>query len=51
MVLLDSLHAARLPPHPFCVAAVSYCDFSIAVRKRIPAAEYVNAILREWEIG
>ena len=33
---------------PFCVRRCSYCDFSIAVRKRIPATEYVNAILREW---
>ena len=33
---------------PFCVRRCSYCDFSIAVRKRIPAAEYVNAVLREW---
>ena len=33
---------------PFCVRRCSYCDFSIAVRKRIPAEEYVDAILREW---
>ena len=33
---------------PFCVRRCSYCDFSIAVRKRIPAEEYVDAILSEW---
>src|SRR5438093_2204733 len=33
---------------PFCVRRCSECDFSIAVRKRIPATEYVNAVLREW---
>ena len=33
---------------PFCVRRCSYCDFSIAVRKRIPAAGYVDAVLREW---
>jgi len=32
---------------PFCQRRCSYCDFSIAVRKRIPAREYVEAILRE----
>src|SRR6266851_5339494 len=32
---------------PFCVRRCSYCDFSIAVRKRIPAEEYVNAVLAE----
>jgi oxygen-independent coproporphyrinogen-3 oxidase len=32
---------------PFCVRRCSYCDFSIAVRKRIPAREYVEAILKE----
>ena len=32
---------------PFCQRRCSYCDFSIAVRKRIPARDYVNAILTE----
>jgi oxygen-independent coproporphyrinogen-3 oxidase len=32
---------------PFCVRRCSYCDFSIAVRKRIPAREYVEAVLAE----
>src|SRR5213592_4766052 len=35
---------------PFCVRRCSYCDFSIAVRKRIPAREYVEAVLREVEL-
>ncbi len=35
---------------PFCVRRCSYCDFSIAVRKRIPAREYVEAVLEELEI-
>jgi oxygen-independent coproporphyrinogen-3 oxidase len=33
---------------PFCVRRCSYCDFSIAVRKRIPAQEYVDVVLSEW---
>jgi oxygen-independent coproporphyrinogen-3 oxidase len=32
---------------PFCQRRCSYCDFSIAVRKRIPAREFVDAILAE----
>src|SRR6266704_3030178 len=32
---------------PFCRRRCSYCDFSIAVRKRIPAQEYVEAIRAE----
>ena len=32
---------------PFCARRCSYCDFSIAVRKRIPADEFVRAILAE----
>ena len=32
---------------PFCQRRCSYCDFSIAVRKRVPAREYVDAVLRE----
>src|SRR5947207_6729029 len=35
---------------PFCVRRCSYCDFAIAVRKRIPAREYVDAVLRELEM-
>src|SRR2546425_8978696 len=32
---------------PFCQRRCSYCDFSIAVRKHIPAHEYVDAVLGE----
>ena len=32
---------------PFCQRRCSYCDFSIAVRRRIPVQEYVDAILKE----
>src|SRR2546426_1804730 len=32
---------------PFCQRRCSYCDFSIAVRKRIPAREYIEAIVTE----
>src|SRR5947208_6590698 len=32
---------------PFCVRRCSYCDFSIAVRKRVPVQEYVDALLTE----
>jgi oxygen-independent coproporphyrinogen-3 oxidase len=34
---------------PFCIRRCSYCDFSIAVRKRIPAGEYVQCVRRELE--
>ena len=32
---------------PFCQRRCSYCDFSIAVRKTVPAREYVEAIQAE----
>lgn len=32
---------------PFCARRCSYCDFAIAVRKRVPAARYVETIRRE----
>src|SRR5881397_802246 len=35
---------------PFCHRRCSYCDFSIAVRKRIPAREYVQAVLDELRL-
>ncbi|HKW40105.1 MAG TPA: radical SAM family heme chaperone HemW [Gemmatimonadales bacterium] len=35
---------------PFCARRCSYCDFAIAVRKRIPAREYVDAVLRELHL-
>ena len=35
---------------PFCARRCVYCDFSIAVRSRIPAHEYVDALARELDI-
>ena len=33
---------------PFCARRCSYCDFAIAVRREVPSAAYVDALLREW---
>ncbi|HEU5170116.1 MAG TPA: radical SAM family heme chaperone HemW [Gemmatimonadales bacterium] len=33
---------------PFCARRCSYCDFAIAVRRAVPAARYVDLVLREW---
>ncbi len=33
---------------PFCARRCSYCDFAIAVRREVPSARYVDAVLREW---
>ena len=35
---------------PFCRRRCSYCDFSIAVRRAIPAPQYVEAIKRERDL-
>jgi len=35
---------------PFCARRCSYCDFSIAVRQRVPARQYVEAIRTELEM-
>jgi putative oxygen-independent coproporphyrinogen III oxidase len=35
---------------PFCARRCSYCDFSIAVRRRVPAREYVECVRRELEL-
>jgi oxygen-independent coproporphyrinogen-3 oxidase len=35
---------------PFCQRRCSYCDFSIAVRKHVPAREYVDAVLKELRL-
>ena len=32
---------------PFCARRCSYCDFSIAIRRNVPVAEYVNAVATE----
>jgi oxygen-independent coproporphyrinogen-3 oxidase len=34
---------------PFCARRCSYCDFAIAVRRVVPSADYLAAVLREWE--
>lgn len=33
---------------PFCLRRCSYCDFAIAVRHRVPSAEFAELVLREW---
>ncbi len=35
---------------PFCARRCSYCDFSIAIRRDVPVAEYVTALQREMQI-
>ena len=35
---------------PFCTRRCSYCDFSIAVRARVPVAEFVEGITREMAL-
>jgi oxygen-independent coproporphyrinogen-3 oxidase len=35
---------------PFCARRCSYCDFAIAVRRRVPADAYLRAITRELEL-
>jgi putative oxygen-independent coproporphyrinogen III oxidase len=35
---------------PFCARRCTYCDFSIAVRRVVPADEYVAALKRELEL-
>ncbi len=35
---------------PFCARRCSYCDFSIAVRARVPVDEYVHALTGELSI-
>jgi oxygen-independent coproporphyrinogen III oxidase len=35
---------------PFCARRCSYCDFSIAVRREVPMAAYVDGIRRELEL-
>lgn len=34
---------------PFCARRCSYCDFSIAVRRTVPTAEYLDALRGELE--
>ena len=35
---------------PFCARRCSYCDFSIAVRARLPVAEYLGALSAEFAL-
>lgn len=35
---------------PFCARRCSYCDFSIAVRRRVPVDEYVRALRTELDL-
>ena len=35
---------------PFCARRCVYCDFSIAVRSRVPVQEFVAAVEEEWEL-
>ena len=44
-----------LPKHiyvhvPFCARRCSYCDFSIAVRRDVPADEYTHALVSELDL-
>ena len=42
------MSAAHLYVHvPFCARRCTYCDFSIAVRRRTPVAPYLGALARE----
>lgn len=33
---------------PFCARRCSYCDFAIAVRREVPSAAFVAAVVSEW---
>jgi oxygen-independent coproporphyrinogen III oxidase len=35
---------------PFCARRCTYCDFAIAVRRTVPSAAFVSAVLREWAL-
>jgi oxygen-independent coproporphyrinogen-3 oxidase len=35
---------------PFCARRCSYCDFAIAVRKKVPAESYTANLLQEWTL-
>ena len=45
------VNAEHLYVHvPFCARRCVYCDFSIAVRPRVPVEEYLEALRREMEL-
>lgn len=35
---------------PFCARRCSYCDFSIAVRREVPVADYIRGVMRELDM-
>lgn len=44
------VNAAHLYVHvPFCARRCVYCDFSIAVRPRVPVAEFIEGVSRELD--
>ena len=46
------MNARHLYIHiPFCARRCTYCDFSIAVRKRTPVAEYLDGLARELALA
>jgi len=53
---LRAVVSFRVPPRhvyvhvPFCARRCVYCDFAIAVRRRVPVDDYVTAIERELNV-
>lgn len=46
------MNARHLYVHvPFCARRCSYCDFSIAVRRKTPVAEYLDGLARELAVS
>lgn len=35
---------------PFCARRCVYCDFSIAVRSKVPVSEFITGVEREWDL-
>jgi len=50
LAYVAGVRASHLYIHvPFCGRRCVYCDFSIAVRHRVPVDEYLGALGREWD--